>query len=74
MGHVDRGDAERLLKLADFAAHLDAQLRVEIGERLVEQQHLRLDDEGAGDGDALQLAARELMRPAIAIAVELGRA
>jgi hypothetical protein len=38
--HVDGGDAELLLQLADLAAHLDAQLGVEVGERLVEQQHL----------------------------------
>ncbi len=34
-------DAERPLQRPDLAAHLDAQLGVEIGERLVEQQHVR---------------------------------
>ena len=58
-------------KSADFAAHLDAQLGVEVGERLVEQQHVRLDHDRARDRDALQLAAGELVRPALAIAVEL---
>ena len=68
---VDRGDAERLLQLADLGAHVDAQPRVEVAKRLVEQQDLRADDERARDGDALQLAARELVRPALAVAREL---
>ena len=69
--HVDDRDAEQLLQAADLAAHLDAQLGVEIGERLVEQQHMRLDHDGARDRDALQLAAGQLVRPALAVAVEL---
>ena len=69
--HVEHGDAERLLQPSDLAAHLDAQLGVEIGERLVEQQDVRLDHHCAGDRDALELAAGQLMRPALAIAVEL---
>ena len=39
--HVDRGDAEFLLQLADFGAHLHADLGVEVRQRLVEQQDLR---------------------------------
>ena len=71
MRHVDHRDAEQLLQPADLAAHLDPQLGVEIGERFVEQQHMRLDHEGAGDRDALELAAGQLVRPALAVAVEL---
>jgi hypothetical protein len=43
----------------DLDPHLDAQLGVEVRERLVEQEHLRLAHDGAPDGDALALAARE---------------
>ncbi len=68
---IERGDAERLLQLADLAAHADAQARIEVGKRLVEQQDLRADHQRAGDCHALQLAAGELMRPALAIACEL---
>ncbi len=64
--HHDRGEAELALELADLDPHLLAQLRIEIGERLVEQQDVRLDDEGARQGDALLLAARELARQALA--------
>ncbi len=34
--------------------------------RLVEEEDARLEDQGAGDGDALALAARELVRVAVA--------
>ena len=57
--------AEPLLQVAQLAAHLDAHLGVEIGQRLVEQQHLRLDRDGARERDALLLAAGELRRTAI---------
>jgi hypothetical protein len=46
----------------DGASH--AQLRVEVRERLVEQEHLGLAHDGAPDRDALALAARQ--RPACA--------
>jgi hypothetical protein len=72
--HVDRGDAERLLQLADLAAHLDPELRVEIRERFVQEQHLGFDHQGPGDRDALELAAGELVRPARVVAFELDKA
>ena len=45
---------------ADLGAHLEPQLGVEVGERLVHQHQRRLDDDRARDGDALLLAAGEL--------------
>ena len=42
------------------SAHLDPQLRVEIGEWLVHQEDLGAADEGASEGDPLALAPREL--------------
>jgi hypothetical protein len=44
----------------DLGAHLHAQLGVEIGQRLVEQEHLRIAHDGATDGDALAPPAGEL--------------
>ena len=41
VGDVDRRHAELVLQLADLGAHLDAQLRVEVRERLVHQEGLR---------------------------------
>ena len=54
------------LQGAQLLAELLAQLGVEIGERLVEKEHLRLDDERAGERHALLLAAGELARVAAA--------
>jgi hypothetical protein len=62
VSHVDRRDPERALQLADLVSHLYAQLGVEIGQRLVEQQHARPDDDRARERDALLLAAGELAR------------
>ena len=65
MGDVDGGDADAPLQVADEDPHLLAQLGVEIGERLVEQQDLRLDHQRAGQRDALLLAAGKLARIAL---------
>ena len=62
---VDRGGAEPLVQRLDLAAHLDAQLGIEIGQRLVEQEDLRVAHDGAAHGDALALAAGELARVAV---------
>ena len=61
MRDVHRRDAQRLLDAADLRAHGHAQLRVEVGQRLVEQQHARLHDHRAGQRHALLLAAGELV-------------
>jgi hypothetical protein len=62
VGHIDGGHAQGALQLLDLDPHLDAQLRVEVRERLVEKEHLRLPDDGAAHGDALALPAGELPR------------
>ena len=51
-----------LVQAAQPLAQLGADARVEGAERLVEQQHLRLDRERAGESHALPLAAGELGR------------
>ena len=68
---------EALMQLLDLGAHLHAQLGVEVGQRLVEQEHLRIAHDGAAHGDALALAAGELARIAVEQRLEaedLGRA
>ena len=71
--HQDGGEAERALQALDLDLHVEPQVAVERGERLVEQQDRRLDGERAGERHALLLAARELARQAIAEAAELHR-
>ena len=67
----DRGQPEPLLQFAQFAADLDAQLGIEVGQGFVEQQQLRLDRDGARQRDALLLPAGELRGAAL---VEPGQA
>ena len=64
VGDEDEGDADGALQCAQLDLHLLAQLLVERAQRLVQQQHLRLADQRAGQGDALPLAAGQLMRRA----------
>ncbi|EGE58067.1 hypothetical protein RHECNPAF_35000121 [Rhizobium etli CNPAF512] len=65
MGDINHCGLEHLMQPLDLGAHLHAQLGVEIGERLVEEEDLRLAHQRAADRDALALAARELARLAI---------
>ena len=62
VGDIDRGGLELLMQRLDLGAHVDAQLGVEVGKRLVEQEHLRIAHDGAAHGDALALAAGKLAR------------
>ena len=57
-------------QLAQPGARLLAQLGVEVGQRLVEQDHRRVVDQRARERDALLLAARELVRKALAEVAE----
>ncbi len=60
VGDVHRRDPERPLQLLDLEPHLGAQLRVQVAEGLVEEQHRGPEHEGAREGHPLLLAAREL--------------
>ena len=42
VGHIDDGGAHAVVELLDLGTHLDAQLGVEVGERLVEQEQRRI--------------------------------
>ena len=55
---------EPALKVADLAAHRDAQLRVEIAQRFVHQDDRAVRHDAARERDALLLAARQLRRAA----------
>ena len=49
------------MELDDLRAGLHAQFRVEVGQRLVEQEDLRLAHDGAAHRHTLALAARQLL-------------
>ena len=63
--HGPLGPDALQLEVEPLAGHL-----VERAERLVEQQHLRLDHQRPGDGDPLAHAARELRGPGLLEALE----
>ncbi len=56
---VDEGRSEPLVELDDLGAGLDAQLGVEVRQRLVEEEDGGLADDRAAQGHALSLAAGE---------------
>jgi hypothetical protein len=62
----ERGEAERALQLADLDPDFLAELGVEVRERLVEEQELRLDHQRARERHALLLAPGELARQPVA--------
>ena len=60
------GDADATLDSSELRAHIDAQLSVEVRQRLVQQQDARLEHERACERDALLLPTRELRRVTLA--------
>ena len=60
VGHVDDRRGDRAVQCHQLQFHHFTQAAVERAEWLVHEQHRRLVDEGAGEGDALLLATAEL--------------
>ncbi|MNM81045.1 hypothetical protein D3C81_930320 [compost metagenome] len=59
------------MQLGDLDARLHAQGRVEVRQRLVEQEHFRVAHDGAADGHALALAARQFLRRALQVFAQI---
>jgi hypothetical protein len=53
-------DSEATLQFADLGAHLDSQLRIDIGERLVHQEDFRFSDDGTPQCDPLPFTSGQL--------------
>ncbi len=62
MRHVDGRHAEVSLDPRDLGSHLDAELRVEVRERLVHEERLRIAHDRAAHRDPLALTAGERPR------------
>ena len=60
VGDEHGGQPERLEQLAQLGADARPRVRVERGERLVQQEDLRIACERSRERDALALSAREL--------------
>ena len=67
MGHVDRGNAQPFLQIADFRAHLHPQLGIQIGQWLIEQKHLGIAHDGASRRHPLTLAAGQFLGIALQV-------
>jgi hypothetical protein len=67
---VDGRHPEPRVELGERGTHADAELRVEVRERLVHEERLRLAHDRAPHRDALALAAGELRGPAVEELVE----
>ncbi len=65
MRDVDHRGARPLVEGREFGMHRRAQMRIQVRQRLVEQDERRLHGEAAGERDALALPARERGRPAV---------
>ena len=70
MGHVQRGHPEVALDPGDLRAHLDPELGVEVGQRLVHEERLGLADDGPPHGHPLALSARQRGRLALQVVVQ----
>ena len=67
VGDEDEREVEVALEIGEQVDDLGLHAHVESRDRLVADHELRLHDEGAGNVDALALAARELVRIAVAM-------
>ncbi len=65
VGDVDGGGAEPSLQRGDLGAGLHAQFRIQVRQRLVHAEHLRLTHDRAAHRDALTLTAGQLGRLAV---------
>jgi hypothetical protein len=65
VGDVEGGGADVGQEARELGAQLHAQLRVQVRQRLVHQEHLRLTDDRAAHRHALALATREGARLAL---------
>ena len=71
---VDHRRLQQFVQLGDLDAGRDAQRRIEIGERFVEQEDVGLAHDRAADGDTLALSARQGARVAREQRLELQHA
>ena len=71
VGDVDGRRLEALVEPGELGAGLDAQLGVEVRERLVHEEHGRLADDRPAERDALALAARQFLRLAVEVPADV---
>ena len=70
MGDVNEGRLQALMQLGDLGTHLHAELGVQVGQRLVEEEDLRITDDGAAQRDALTLTTGQSLRLAVEVRLD----
>jgi hypothetical protein len=70
MGNEDERGAKRLVLLLQLDPRLHPQLRIKVGQRLIEKEGLRFANDGTAERDALSLATGKLPRLAFQQMVE----
>jgi len=68
---INESDAELILETDQFVLHILAQFQIEGTQRFVEQKYARFIDDGAGNRDALLLAAGKIVDAALLKALEV---
>ena len=74
MGDIDDGNTKLSLDFLDFKAHGFTQFGIQVAERFVQQQQLRGGHERTGQGNALLLAAGELVWESAGILAQMDNA
>ena len=70
MRYVNHRDAEAGLEFGEFSAHVDAQFRIQVGERFVHEERLRMAHHCAAESDTLTLSAGKLGGATIELAFD----
>ena len=68
--YIDEGGAELLIQLVDLGSHVSAELSIQVGERLVKQEDLRITDDSTAQRDTLSLTAGESLRLSVKILLD----
>ena len=62
MRDIDDGCTQSLMQLGDLGSHLDTKLCIQVGERLIHQEDLRVTDNCTSHCDTLSLSAGKSLR------------
>ena len=65
MGDIDDRDAESAVQLCDLSSHLNTELCIQVGQRLIHQEYLGVTDNCTAHGDTLSLTAGKSLRLAV---------
>ena len=71
MGHVHGGDAQLALQRSNLSTGLDTQLGVQVGQRLIHEEDLRLTDNCAAHCHTLTLTTGKCLRLTIQVGLQV---